>query len=116
VIVTNVVVSGNAVARVVLFAPGGEVASWPVRASHPDLALVDRLARLELAARRIGCHIVVHAAGTELAELLDLVGLRDLVSTDAGSHELHELQMCGQAEDLEQSGVEEVVQPDDPTV
>jgi len=52
---------------------------------HPYLSVVDALARLQLAARQAGCTIRLQAPSTELLELLDLVGLADLVAgTPAG--------------------------------
>ena len=65
----------------------------------PDLALVDALARLQLAARRQGRQIRIVNPPPELVELLDLVGLR--------------VEVLGEPEDGEQPGVEEVVVPDD---
>ena len=47
----------------------------------PDLALVDALARLQLAARRRGCSIQLRDPCEELRELLDLVGLAELVAS-----------------------------------
>jgi len=44
-----------------------------------DLALVDRLARIQLAARRIGGAIVLRHPSTDLTELLALAGLDDLL-------------------------------------
>ena len=46
---------------------------------HADLTVVDCLARLHLAARRSGCAIRVHHADPTLCELLDLVGLTDVL-------------------------------------
>ncbi len=85
-----------------------ELASWPLAGSgHVDLAVVDELARLLLAARRMGYSIRLREAGAGLLELLDLVGLRDLV-TEGGLR-----QMDGQVEGREELGVDEVVMPDD---
>ncbi len=83
-----------------------EVATWPLaRGGRPDLAVVDGLARLTLAARRSGYSIRLRDVGEDLSELLDLVGLREVVSgVEAG----------GQAEEGEQVRVEKVVVPDDP--
>lgn len=82
---------------------GVEVSRWPLPVcAPPDLALVGRLARLQLTARRMGCSIVVRHPTAELADLLDLTGL-------AGSL----IEVGGQSEELEQRGVEEVVMPDD---
>jgi hypothetical protein len=71
--------------------------SWP---SQPDLALVDGLARLQLAARRAGCSLVVRDLCPDLERLLDLVGLR--------------VEVCGQPEGGEEVRIEERVHPDDP--
>ena len=100
----------DSAALVVLVCGDVEVASWPLAGlDRPDLAAVNELARLQLAARRVGCSIQLHAACTELCELLDLVGLGEL-GTDARLCR----QPSGQAEGSEQIGVEEVVMPDDP--
>jgi hypothetical protein len=86
---------------VVLVREGEEISRWPLLVRDAvDLGLVDQLARLQLAARRIGCAIELRDACPELLGLLDLVGLR--------------VEMGGQPEDLEQVRVEEVVVPDDP--
>ncbi|MEU9700836.1 STAS domain-containing protein [Streptomyces sp. NPDC047981] len=47
--------------------------------THADLAAVDALARLRLAARRRGHRLRFEGAGGELRRLLDLVGLAGLV-------------------------------------
>lgn len=44
-----------------------------------DLDLVDRLARVQLATRRMGGTIVLRHPGTGLTELLALAGLADLL-------------------------------------
>ena len=86
-----------------------EVASWPLdRSGHVDLAVVDELARLHLAARRMGYSIRLRDAGTGLLELLDLVGLKEVV-TEVGLR-----QVDGEVERREKLGVDEVVMPDDP--
>ncbi|WP_330338172.1 STAS domain-containing protein [Streptomyces sp. NBC_00557] len=69
----------------------------------PGLAVVDLLARLELAARRAGGRIRLRDPGPALAALLDLVGLR--------------FQMERQPEQREPAlGVEEAVETGDPAV
>ncbi len=96
----------------VLVRGGIEVASWPLTgAERPDLCAVETLARLQLAARRLGCSIRLRDTCAELSALLDLAGLADVVPAEprAGA-----LEVGGQAEDGEQPGVEEVVVPDDP--
>ncbi len=70
---------------VVLVCGDAEVASWPlVGWDRPDLAVVDELARWQLAARRQGCSIRLRAACVELLELLDLLGLSEVVTGTAG--------------------------------
>ncbi len=96
-------VPANARAEVVLFCQDAEVASWPLICRNGvDLSVVDELARLQLEARRQGCSIWLRHACPDLAGLLELVGLADV------------LQVGGQPEELEEAGVEEVVVPDDP--
>ena len=55
-----------------------------VGALTPDAAAVDALARLQLTARRLGHEILLRDASTELQELLDFVGLRDVLRVEAG--------------------------------
>lgn len=94
-------VPADARAEVVVLRDGVEVASWPLRCEggRVDLGAVNTLARLQLEARRKGCTVWLRHACPDLIELLELVGL---------------LQVIRQAEGLEQGGVEEVVVPDDP--
>ena len=97
-------------AEVVLLRGDEEVASWALMCTgRPDLGLVDEVARLQLAAHRLGCRIWLRHACRDLLGLLELVGLREMVAGPAAG-----LQVVGQAEDPEQLGVEEVVVPDDP--
>jgi hypothetical protein len=101
----------DAGALLVLVRGDVELADWPLAQwDRPDLAVVDQLARWQLAARRLGCSIRLRGACGELVELLNLVGLGELVSGPPGL----QIQTCGQAEGGEQRGVEEVVMPDDP--
>ena len=87
-----------------------EVARWVLTcADQPDLDLVEEVARLQLAAMRAGCRIWLRHACPDLVGLLELVGLREVVGRPR-------LQVVGEAEDLEEVGVEEVVMPDDPVV
>jgi hypothetical protein len=93
-------------ATVVLVRGSAELARWPIGADRrAELALVDELARLHLAARRLGYGIVVREVRADLAGLLDLVGL---------SAVLRGGEVVGQAELGEQVGVEEEVQFGDP--
>jgi hypothetical protein len=72
-------------------------------ARAPDLGCVDRIAKLQLAARRCGMRLVVRDPHPNLAGLLELCGLSGLVG----------LEPLGQPEGREQLGVDEVVQPGD---
>ncbi len=81
-----------------------EVPIWRGDVPAPaDLAVVDSLARLQLAARRRGWSIRLQNPGPPLRQLLDLVGLAGLL-----------VEVDGEAERREQLGVQEMVQPDDP--
>ncbi len=79
------------------------------RCHSADLALVDVLARTALQARRLGARVVVVGARPRLAGLLELTGLAAVLAA-AGS------EPGGQAEPLEQAGVEEVVDVGHPPV
>jgi hypothetical protein len=78
------------------------------RAGAPDVDFVEALARLELAARRLGLAVHVTHRCDELAALLDLTGLSAVV----GGSGLR-LEAGGEPEGREQLGIEEVVPPDD---
>ncbi len=95
---------------VVLVRDDVEVASWPLLVGGlggaADLAAVGRLVRLQLAARRRGCSLRLRDACPQLLELLELVGLDEVVPA-AG-------RLGGEVEGREQGGIEEVVVPDDP--
>ncbi len=118
---------------VVLVRGDVELASWPLTGCDcPGLAVVEELARLQLAARRRGCSIRLRDACDELLELLHLLGLGEVVRGTAAvgdrglatapATEISQLrqdrnlclQPVRQAESGEQVGVEEVVVPDDP--
>jgi hypothetical protein len=82
-----------------------EIARWPLTFSGaPDVSVVDELARLQLAARRMGCTVRVWDASEDLCRLLAFVGLAGAVG----------LQVGGEPEEVEEGGVEEVVVTDDP--
>ena len=85
---------------------GAEIVIGELDASRPDLALVDALARLQLAAKRRGRRMRLRDPPAELRGLLDLVGLRGALGVEPR----------GQAEVLEVLGADEVVQPRDPPV
>ncbi|WP_078618510.1 MULTISPECIES: STAS domain-containing protein [unclassified Streptomyces] len=82
-------------------APGGAVVCDVGRVVTGGLALVDVLARLQLAARRAGGHLRVRGPSPELRALLGLLGLP--------------LEVEGEPEQREPPlGVEEAVEPGDP--
>jgi hypothetical protein len=77
--------------------------------------MVEDLARLALAARRINCAVHVQDASAELAAVLELVGLAGVLTQPPANATGAPLrQVEGQAELGEQPGVDEVVVPDDP--
>lgn len=79
---------------------GAPVAALPLRVG--GLAAVDAVARLQVAARRLGCTVALRDPPGELLALLELAGL-------AGS-----VEVLGEPEGGEEAGVEEVVVADDP--
>ena len=70
---------------------------------RPDLGTVNALARLQLAAKRLGWTVRLRNPTVELSALLDFLGLSDAV---AGLP----LEPGGEPEGGEQVGVEEVVE------
>ncbi len=88
-----------------------EIARWALAETATDLSLVDQLARLQLTAQRMGCWIRLDEAPRPLCELVDLVGLTEVLRPGWGLV----VQVCGETEGGEQmSGVEEAVEPGDP--
>jgi hypothetical protein len=76
-----------------------------VGAVDPDVHAIDALARLQLAARRLGMEVRLRHASRELQELVAFAGLRDVLRVEAG----------GQAEQGEERvGVEEERELDNP--
>ena len=71
---------------VVLVRGDAEVACWALPAGlRPDLSVVDQLARLQVTARRLGYSIRLRDAPSRLRELIDLVGLSDILAGPAGN-------------------------------
>ena len=70
-------------ALLVLVAGDVELVLGSIPAREPDLALVEFLARLQLEAKRRRCSLRVLAACGDLRDLIDLVGLSDVL-TDGG--------------------------------
>ena len=88
---------------------------------HPDAAAVDALCRIRLAARRQGSRLRLRRASPELMDLLDLMGLCDVVDEASGHDPLRPdgsgLQAERQSEEGEHAGgVEEEGDPADPAV
>jgi hypothetical protein len=86
-------------------APRPSTIACDVSTLAPNAASVDTLARLQLAARRLGLELRLRHVSSDLQELLAFVGLRDVLRVEAGR----------QAEEREQRlGVEEERELDDP--
>ena len=78
---------------------------------RPDVATVDALAKMQLAALRHGCTVRLRDASPRLVELLELVGLREVL----GCCEPSALEARRQSEEREEAfRVQEEVQPADP--
>jgi ABC-type transporter Mla MlaB component len=78
--------------------------------THADEATLEALARLQLTARRLGTSIELTNARRALRDLLELVGLADVLPNGSV------VEVDGQVEDREQLGVDEEVDPGDPAV
>ena len=77
-----------------------------------DAVMVDLVARLQLTAMRLGRRLRLRQPSGRLVALLTLTGLRSVVAIQYGSG----LEACRQPEQREQPlGVEERVDPDDPS-
>jgi ABC-type transporter Mla MlaB component len=57
----------------------GCIGACDVAGVHPDAVAVEALARLQLAARRHGCQLRLRNASHELLELVDFMGLGDVL-------------------------------------
>jgi ABC-type transporter Mla MlaB component len=63
----------------VLSGSGATVAICNVAGVEPDAVTVDALARLQLAARRVGCQVRLRDASAELRDLVAFMGLQDVL-------------------------------------
>ena len=80
--------------------------------THPDVAAIDALARLQLTAYQLGREIALTGASSDLKELLSLAGLDRILPTRPASP-LHPI---GQAEQREvPGGIQKESDPTDPT-
>jgi ABC-type transporter Mla MlaB component len=59
---------------------GDDVARCDVRGVDVDAVTVDALARLQLAAGRLGCQVRLRNASAELLELVAFMGLADVLA------------------------------------
>jgi len=58
---------------------GADVARCDVAGVDADAAVVDALARLQLAARRLGCQVLLRHASNELRQLVAFMGLTEVL-------------------------------------
>jgi hypothetical protein len=58
---------------------GAALALCDVAGVEPDAVVVDALARLQLAARRVGCHVRLRNTSEDLRALVGLMGLTDVL-------------------------------------
>ena len=77
---------------------------------RPDLAMVNELALVKLAASRLGLTVRLSDPCPRLAELIDLVGLADLLGGPTGSA----AEAGGEPEGGEELRIEEMVEAGDP--
>jgi ABC-type transporter Mla MlaB component len=63
-----------------LRAHGTGAARCDVTGVDPDVVTVDALARLQLAAKRIGCQVRLCNASADLRELIAFMGLEDVLA------------------------------------
>ena len=63
----------------ILGGSGAHIALCEVRDVDCDAVTVDALARLQLAARRSGCQVRLRGASGELLELVEFMGLTDVL-------------------------------------
>jgi ABC-type transporter Mla MlaB component len=66
-----------------LRASGAALALCDVNGVDPDAVTVDALARLQLAASRLGCRVLLRNASPALSELVDLMGLENVIPDHA---------------------------------
>jgi hypothetical protein len=69
--------------RVEVMAGNSCLASWPLGQVRRDLTLVDAIARMHLGARRLGWTVRVRDIDAALRDLLELVGLTDVLTFES---------------------------------
>ncbi|MGH6719985.1 MAG: STAS domain-containing protein [Alphaproteobacteria bacterium] len=81
--------------------------------TNSDVAVIDALCRMKLAARRRGCQLRLRDASAGLLQLIFLVGMSDIMPVVPGSGG----ELKGQPEEREHPGrVQEERDPADPTI
>jgi ABC-type transporter Mla MlaB component len=84
---------------------------------EPDIGAVDALARLQLAARRSGCRIALQGVPPAMSDLLELMGLTDVLPCGEATSSRSALEARRQPEQREEPlRVEEEADPGDPAV
>jgi ABC-type transporter Mla MlaB component len=63
-----------------LLRTSGDVAACDVAGVAPDAVTVEALARLQLAARRLGCEVRLRNASSSLLEVVELMGLTHVLA------------------------------------
>jgi ABC-type transporter Mla MlaB component len=63
-----------------LLRASGDVVACDVAGVAPDAVTVDALARLQLAARRLGCDVRLRNASAPLLEVVELMGLTHVLA------------------------------------
>jgi hypothetical protein len=72
-----------------------------VRALAPDALTIDTLARLQLAARRVGHEVALRGVSLELLELLELFGLTGVLRVEVGRQSEEREERVGVEEERE---------------
>lgn len=119
----------------VMIVDGTEVVVWEAPPGvRPDLAVIERLARLRLDARRRGCGFRLRNPCADMVALIEFLGLAGVFGTDGTDDDVvadqdgagagttraragaTSVEVVGQAEGGEQARVEEVVEAGEPAV
>jgi len=69
-----------------LLRTSGDVVTCDVAGVDPDAVTVDALARLQLAARRLGCEVRLQDASAALLEVVELMGLTHVLAEPRPPH------------------------------
>lgn len=69
-----------------LLRTSGDVVACDVAGVAPDAVTVEALARLQLAARRLGCEVRLRNASSALLEVVELMGLTHVLADHSTAH------------------------------